>query len=117
PRGVHHEPVSLRTYFGRVRARLDAHRLLLMLASLLTFVVLYGSYLTYVPFHMDARFGAPPTVIGAVFFSASAATMLVSLRLAPITERIGRRRALVLAYALYAIAMFLVPRLPSVPWM
>jgi MFS transporter, ACDE family, multidrug resistance protein len=117
PRAPHREPESLPDYFGRVARGLDAHRLGLMTASLLTFVVLYGSYLTYLPFHMDARFGASPTVIGAVFFSASVATMLVSLRLAPITERIGRRRALLLAYALYAASMLSVLWLPSVEWM
>jgi MFS family permease len=37
--------------------------------------------------------------------------------LAPITERIGRRRALLLAYALYAASMLSVLWLPSVEWM
>lgn len=110
-------PRPLREYLAQVAGQLDRQRLGLMLASLLTFVILYGSYLTYLPFVMDERFGASPTTIGSIFFAASVATGIVSLRLAAITQRIGRERALLASYVAYAVSMALVPHMPSAEWM
>lgn len=113
PKQPAREPERLRAYFGRVAGRLDRRRIALMVASLLTFVVLYGSYLTYLPFVMDERFGSSPDAIGLVFLVASAATGLVSLRLAPITERFGRTTMLAGSYGLYVVAMGMIPFLPT----
>ena len=111
------EPEPLRAYFSRVRGALTGHLLGLMLASLLTFVVLYGSYVAYFPFLMDERFGASSTVIGLVFSSASVATAAVSLRLEPLTRALGRRGTLVVAYSLYVASMVLAPLLPGLWWL
>jgi len=110
------EPEKLTAYFRRIAARLDRTRLTLMVASLLTFVVLYGSYLTYVPFVLDSRFALSSKAIGVVFLVASIATMLVSSWLAPITERVGRRRLLIGSYGLYVLSMAIVPLAPSPAW-
>jgi len=111
------EPEHMLRYFGRILRSLGLRRLGLMVGSLLTFLVLYGSYLTYLPFVMDERFDASSKTIGGVFFVASVATAVVSSRLAPITERLGRRWLLVISYGFYGASMAVVPFLPSLAWM
>lgn len=116
PDPVPGEVTSIANYFQRIRTRIDRVRGMLMFASLLTFVVLYGAYLTYVPFVMDERFAVTADGIGLVFLVASMATMLVSSRLASITERVGRVHLLVASYVLYLVSMGIVPFAPSPAW-
>jgi ACDE family multidrug resistance protein len=117
PSHDHGEAPTLRTYFGRLRESLSPRLVALMGASLLTFIVLYGSFLTYMPFLMHERFNCSSSLIGLVISSASLASGAVSLRLAPLTHRFGQRRLILVAVILYVVSMGLAPRLPSVAWL
>jgi MFS family permease len=104
-------------YFRRIRESLNPRLLALMAMSLLTFVILYGSFLTYMPFLMHERFGSSSTVIGIVVSSASLASGSASLWLAPLTRRFGQRPLILTAAGLYLLSMGLAPWLPGVWWL
>lgn len=117
PRPSTEGALGLRPYFARVRESMSPRLVALMGASLLTFVVLYGSFLTYMPFLMDERFGTSSTIIGLVISSASLASGSVSLNLAPLTRRLGQRRLILVAISLYVVSMGVTPLLPGVAWL
>jgi MFS family permease len=108
---------GLAPYFRRIRESVTPRLAALMGASLLTFVVLYGSFLTYMPFLMDERFGASSTRIGIIVSSASLASGAVSLKLAPLTRRFGQRGLILSAVGMYVLSMGLAAVLPGVWWL
>jgi MFS family permease len=105
------------SYLRRIRESVSVRLLALMAASLLTFVILYGSFLTYAPFLMAERFDASSTLIGVIVSSASLASGAVALRLAPLTHRFGQRGLIMAAVGMYILSMGMAPLLPNVWWL
>jgi MFS transporter, ACDE family, multidrug resistance protein len=107
---------QLRDYFGSVWENLHDREVFgLICASLLTFIVLFGPQISYLPILMNARFDAPSYVIGAVLSGASLTTALTSTQLGRLTGRFSEKRLLKVAFVLYAIALIAVALTPSLP--
>jgi len=118
--GLHPPPLSrgqrLSAYLGSVwRSVLTRHVLSLFAASTLTFVLLYGAYLTYFPFVMAHRFGASSLVIGLVMAVGSLTTAATASQLGRLVRRFTERTLIVAGFVLYAASLVLVPVLPSIP--
>ena len=106
----------LKDYFGSVWEHLrDREVFGLLGASLLTFIVLFGPQLTYLPILMDERFDAPSYLIGAVLSGASLTTALTSTQLSRLTGRFSEKILLKVAFVVYAIALALVAVMPNLP--
>jgi ACDE family multidrug resistance protein len=75
---------------------------------LLTFIVLLGPQISYLPILMDTRFDAPSYVIGAVLSGPSLTTALTSTQLSRLTERFSEKSLLRAAFVLYTIALTVV---------
>jgi MFS family permease len=100
---------------GDVLARLKDREVLGLLGvSLLTFIILFGPQLTFLPILMDERFGAPSYLRGAVLSGASLTTALTSAQLGALTSRVGERTLLKAAFVLYAAGLIGVALAPSV---
>ena len=88
--------------------------LIVMFATgVVVFVLLYGAYLAYLPFVLEASFGATPLGIGSVFATASVATAVASFSLGAFTRRFGERNLIVGGFVLYVIVLACVPLAPS----
>ncbi|MFW5920203.1 MAG: MFS transporter, partial [Polyangiales bacterium] len=102
-------PQGLREYlrgaFAAMRNRTVAG---LLFATIATFVILYGSYLTYLPLRMEKHFDSDSFVIGVVMSSGSLTTALVSSQLGKLSVRFGQRRLIQSGFALYAVSLGLV---------
>jgi MFS transporter, ACDE family, multidrug resistance protein len=106
----------LRDYFGSVWENLHDREVFgLIVATLLTFIVLFGPQISYLPILMHARFDAPSYVIGAVLSSASLTAALTSTQLGRLTGRFSEKSLLKVAFVLYAIALIVVAFTPSLP--
>ena len=92
----------------------DREVLGLLGVSLLTFIILFGPQLTFLPILMDERFGAPSYLRGAVLSGASLTTALTSAQLGALTRRINERTLLKIAFVLYAAGLTLVALVPNV---
>jgi MFS transporter, ACDE family, multidrug resistance protein len=92
----------------------DREVLGLLGVSLLTFIILFGPQLTFLPILMDERFGAPSYLRGAVLSGASLTTALTSAQLGALTRRINERTLLEIAFVLYAAGLALVALVPNV---
>ena len=97
---------------ARVVARWDVS--VMLVAGLVTFVLLYGAYLTYLPFVLVRSFGATPLGIGGVFASASVATAVTSFALGRLTALAHERRLVLIGFMAYAAVMGTLPHAPSV---
>lgn len=80
--------------------------------SLLTFLVIYGAYLTYLPFLMEESFGASSFGIGLTMSSMSLATAFTSSWLGPLVALRSEKGLLLASCVLYALAFAAIPRAP-----
>ncbi|AEA47495.1 MFS transporter [Archaeoglobus veneficus] len=104
-------PIS--SYF-RGMARVVSGRLLFEFASgAAVFIILYGAFLTFLPFLLKEKFMANSIMISAVQASMSAFTAIFSYRLAHLVERFGSIGAIKAGFAAYCISMLVIPFLPS----
>jgi MFS family permease len=81
----------------------------LLLGGFVTFVVLYGSYLTFLPFLIRNSFGGSPLAIGLVMCAASIATAITSARLGALARRYSEKSLLTFGYVLYAASLVMIP--------
>ncbi|UCH84632.1 MAG: MFS transporter, partial [Candidatus Latescibacterota bacterium] len=85
----------------------------LLLGGFVTFVVLYGSYLTFLPFLIENSFDGSPLAIGLIMCAASIATAIVSARLGVLARRYSEKSLLILGYILYAASLVMIPFVKS----
>ena len=81
-------------------------------ATVSTFIILYGSYLTFFPLLLSL-FGAQPFIIGMVMSSMSLTTAITSSQLGRMTRRFQERSLLRAAFVLYSISLLLIALSPS----
>ncbi|WFS61855.1 MFS transporter [Pseudodesulfovibrio thermohalotolerans] len=105
---------SLKEYFSDAFRRMKTRETMALFATtLLTFIILYGPLVTYLPILLSHRFSASPATIGLVFLVASGFTGIASFQLGKLTQRFGQRSLLMAAAVLYGLAMALTPYAPS----
>jgi predicted MFS family arabinose efflux permease len=81
--------------------------------TLMTFAIIYGAYLTYLPFLMENAFRASPLVIGIAMSGMSLATALTSSQLGRLTRLWSQKRLLQASCGFYAVALLMIPVTPS----
>ena len=87
--------------------------IVLFVISILTFIILYGSYLTYLPLALDERFEALPYQIGLILSFGSVTTAVTSPQLGRLTSRFTYKQLLIFSNGLYVVSMLLIPLLGS----
>lgn len=85
----------------------------LYLASLVTFIILYGAYLTYLPFMMEESFAASPFVIGLVMSVMSVATAVTSSQVGRLVTVYSEATLVKASFVLYAMALAMMPFVPN----
>ena len=85
----------------------------LFAAGMLSFVILYGAYLTYFTLLMGESFGASSLIIGIIMSCASLGTAAVASQLGRINRWLSLSTIIKLAFSLYALALVLIPFMPS----
>ncbi|MCF8302306.1 MAG: MFS transporter [Bacteroidales bacterium] len=88
--------------------------IILFLNSLITFIILFGSYLTYFPFLMGNDFQAESWVIGVLMSVTSVSTAITSSQLGRLTGHFGERKLIIIGFLLYTISLILIPLTPSI---
>lgn len=83
-------------------------------ASVTTFVLIYGAYLSYFPFVLERDFRMSELWIGLVMALTSVSTAFGSFGLGMLARRFGERRLVAAGYILY---VFSVAAIPFARWM
>ena len=105
---------DLKEYFSNAWQSIKNRRVVgLFLASVITFIMLYGAYLTYFPLLIGGSFGAPPWMIGLIMAVMSLATAFTSSQLGRLAEIYSERTLLKATFILYALALVMIPFVPN----
>jgi len=105
---------DIRSYLVATAASIrNRHILGLFVASLASFVLLYGAYNTYLPFLLAESFDSNSTAIGLVMSSMSLATALVASQLSRLSRRFREQQLIIAAFLLHALALAIVPGVRS----
>jgi ACDE family multidrug resistance protein len=111
------EPKSeqhLKEYLGNAWQSIKNRQVVgLFAASVTTFIILYGAYLTYLPLLIGGSFGASPLIIGLIMSSMSLTTAITSSQLGRLAKVYPERTLLKAAYIFYASALVIVPFVPN----
>jgi ACDE family multidrug resistance protein len=86
----------------------------LFAAGVLTFIILYGAYLTYLAILMDESFNASEFIIGMFMSISALTTAIVSSQLGRIVRWFSQATLIKAAFALYGLSLVLIPLMPSV---
>ena len=85
----------------------------LFAAGVITFIIVFGAYLTYFAIYMDDAFNASGFTIG-VFMSVSAlATAVVASQMRMITRRFSEVMLIKASFAIFGLSLILIPFMPS----
>jgi len=95
------------------KALLNSQTLLLFFTSTITFIILYGAFLTYLPFFLSETFAATPLTIGLISAAMSLSAALAAFQARRLNRLFSRRALLTIAFGLYALGLFLILQLSS----
>jgi len=108
---------SFSAYFKSTLGHLSERRIFgLLLATLMTFILIYGPFLTYMPVHLGEAFNASPLDIGLIMGAAALVTALIASQLGRISKLVPEKVLIRLAFIAYALAALSMSYMPSL-WM
>jgi len=103
---------NLKEYLGNVWQTVKSWQVFgLFIASIATFVILYGSFLTYFPLLLGNSFGASPFIIGILTSSMSIATAFLSSQLGRLAKHFSKKALILIAFVFYGGALLLFPQI------
>jgi len=85
----------------------------LFAVGVLTFVILFGAYLTYFALFLGQGFKASSSTIGLVMSSMSITTALVSSQMGRITRWFSEATLIKAAFLIYGLSLVLIPLMPN----
>lgn len=101
---------SFFTYLKKVTVSIARKEVIgIFLLSILTFFILYGAILTYIPFLLKERFDLSPEQIGIFLSLSSLSTAAVATQTGNLTQKFGSKNLLVAAFILYTITCISIP--------
>ncbi len=106
---------DLNAYFGDlwdIVRRRDV--LVLFFASTSIFILLYGAYITFLPFLMAGRFGSTPLGIGLLMAGLSISTAITSANLGRLAAWLGEVNIMRVGFLTFALGLALIPLAPKV---
>jgi len=109
------DKADLGDYFGDVWDIVRQREVLaLFFASTAIFILLYGAYVTFLPFLMSGRFGSTPLDIGLLMAGLSISTAVTSANLGRLATRLGEVRVMRVGFVVFAVGLALIPVAPTV---
>lgn len=82
--------------------------------SVITFIILYGAFLSYFPFLIASKFHSSTVVIGILMSTMSVSTAMISSQLGKLVSKIPEAKLLRYSYVVYGIALILIPFMPNI---
>ncbi len=110
-----HNDQDLKEYAGNIWESVRDWRVVgLFCSTLVTFVILFGPLISYLPIFMSAIYGSSSLIIGLVVATASLTTALASTQEGWLTSRFSEKTLIRTSFVFYAAALMLIPLVPNV---
>lgn len=102
----HSKSQTLKDYLANALKSIKSlNAIILFSVSLVTFILLYGSYLTYLPFLLNKTYKFNSAHIGIVMSVMSFTTAIVSSRLGKLSTTLSYKQIMTLSFIFYGIAL------------
>lgn len=109
---------SMVTYLRRVASILNNKEVVgLFSVNFMTFILLYGAYLTYFPILLDERFSVSSFIIGLMLSASSIVTGITSSQIGALTRRFSEVSLIRAGALIYMLSFILFPLAPSLYWL
>ncbi|REL24343.1 MFS transporter [Rhodohalobacter sp. SW132] len=105
-------------YFQKIKDRIFTRQVLSLFACVfLTFTILYGGYITFLPIFLDEDFGLSSTIIGLMLSGSSLITAITSSRLGKLTKHFSELHLILTGAILYLFIFLSFPLITNVWYM
>lgn len=109
------KPANLKLYFKAISQNIFKREIIaIFILGTLTFIILYGAFITYLPFLLDQKFNFPAPKIGVVLSLSSITTAILATQVGKLTWKYGSLTLLKIAFILYGIVNLLLPNLNNI---
>ena len=109
--------MELALYFREVLSALKSSYVFGLFAGIfLTFIILYGGYITFFTMLLDERFAQGSLQIGIILSGSSVITGLISSQLGRLTLRFRERNLILTAAILYLLIFLIIPNVTNIWW-
>lgn len=96
---------DMKKYFHAISRNIIKKEVLgIFIIGIITFLIIYGAFITYMPFLLHQRFGFSSAKIGLIISLSSLVAALVSTQLGKLSKRFGNLNLLKTAFLLYIVA-------------
>lgn len=110
--------LDLNEYFQKIKDRIFTVKVLgLFSCVFLTFLILYGGYITYLPILLDEDFAVSSTIIGFMLSGSSLITAYTSSRLGSLAKRFSEQQLILTAAFLYTLIFLSFPLIENIWFM
>ena len=101
---------SLKIYLNSTWKSIRNRQVLgLFIASIVTFIILYGSYQTFFPILIENTFNVSPIIIGLIMASMALTTAITSSQLGKLVKILPEKTLMRVSFILYALALVSIP--------
>jgi predicted MFS family arabinose efflux permease len=106
---------NIKSYLGDILKALKSRTVIgLFAANFLTFIILYGGYLTYFPILLDEQFSKSSLIIGIMLSGSSLITAFASSQLGNLTKRFAESTLIITAAILYLGVFLSIPFIENI---
>ena len=106
------KPTSIKQYFRAMGQTLfDKEIITIFILGIFTFIIMYGAFITYLPFLLHEKFALSAPQIGLMASIGSLASIIVATQIGKLTQRVGSITLLKIAFILYIIVNIVFPYL------
>lgn len=107
--------MKMNLYFREIRASLSSKFVLgLFMAMFLTFIMIYGGYITFFTILLDEKFEKSSLAIGIILSGSSFVTAYTSAKIGVLTLRFSEKKLITFSAALYTLLFLLIPHIDSI---
>lgn len=108
------KPSNIKEYFRAISISINRKEVIaVFLLGILTFIILYGAFLTYIPFLLENKFNLNAPKIGILLSLSSITTAIISTQMGKLTIKFGSLKLLKTAFILYFLVSVLVPNMTN----
>jgi len=108
---------SLNLYFNEIGSALKSKLVIGLFAGIfLTFIMLYGGYITFFTILLDEKFEKSAFMIGIILSSSSLITAITSSQLGKLTLRFNEKTLILIASILYTLIFLAIPFIDNIWW-
>lgn len=107
--------LNINDYFQKIKDRIFTRQVIsLFTCVFLTFFIVYGGFLTFLPILLDEGFGQSSTIIGLMLSASSLITAVTSSRLGLLTRRFSELQLILTGATLYLIIFLSFPMIENI---